>query len=42
MDASLLELIAANNPFRIETPWGRVFDAPHRDFVSFTVVKSRS
>jgi hypothetical protein len=37
MDASLLEeLIAANKPFKIETVAGRVFELPHRDFVSFS------
>jgi len=37
MDASLLEdLISKNQPFRIETASGRVFDVPHRDFVSFS------
>lgn len=37
MDASLLEdLISKNKPFRIETASGRVFDVPHRDFVSFS------
>lgn len=37
MDASLLEdLISRNRPFRIETASGRVFDVPHRDFVSFS------
>jgi hypothetical protein len=37
MDASLLEdLISKNQPFRIETASGRVFDVPDRDFVSFS------
>lgn len=37
MDASLLEdLIAKNKPFRIETASGRVFEIPHRDFISFS------
>ena len=37
MDASLLEdLISRNRPFRIETASGRVFEVPHRDFVSFS------
>ena len=37
MDASLLEdLIVKNKPFRIETASGRVFEVPHRDFVSFS------
>ena len=35
MDASLLQdLISRNRPFRIETASGRVFEVPHRDFVS--------
>jgi hypothetical protein len=37
MDAALLEdLISRNQPFRIETASGRVFEVPHRDFVSFS------
>lgn len=37
MDRSLIEdLIQSNRPFRIETAAGRVFDIPHRDFVSFS------
>jgi len=37
MDKSLVEnLIASNKPFKIETASGRVFDVPHRDFVSFS------
>jgi len=41
MDASLIEgLIAKNKPFRIETAAGRVFDMPHRDFLSFSTRKS--
>ncbi len=41
MDASLLEdLIVTNKPFRIETASGRIFDVPHRDFVSFSRRKS--
>jgi len=41
MDASLVEdLIAANKPFRIETASGRVFEIPHRDFVSFSRKKT--
>ena len=37
MDASLVEeLIAKNKPFKIETASGRVFEVPHRDFVSFS------
>jgi len=41
MDASLLEeLIAKNKPFKIETAPGRVFEVPHRDFVSFSTRKT--
>jgi hypothetical protein len=41
MDASLLEdLIVKNKPFRIETASGRVFEVPHRDFVSFSPRKT--
>jgi hypothetical protein len=41
MDVSLLEdLIAKNKPFRIETASGRVFDVPHRDFLSFSPKKT--
>ena len=37
MDASLLEeLISKNKPFRIETASGRIFEVPHRDFLSFS------
>ena len=37
MDRSLIEdLVASSKPFRIETAAGRVFDIPHRDFVSFS------
>jgi hypothetical protein len=37
MDSTLIEdLIEANKPFRVETAAGRVFDIPHRDFVSFS------
>jgi hypothetical protein len=37
MEASLLEdLISKNQPFRVETASGRVFEVPHRDFVSIT------
>jgi len=37
MDAARIEdLIAKNKPFRVETAAGRVFDVPHRDFVSFS------
>jgi hypothetical protein len=41
MDSSLLEdLLAKNKPFRIETASGRVFDVPHRDFLSFSPRKT--
>jgi hypothetical protein len=41
MDASLLEeLIAKNKPFKIETASGRLFEVPHRDFVSFSTKKT--
>jgi hypothetical protein len=41
MDAALIEdLIAKNKPFRVETAAGRVFDIPHRDFVSFSTKRS--
>jgi len=41
VDVSLLEdLIAKNKPFRIETASGRVFDVPHRDFLSFSPKKT--
>ena len=41
MDVSLLEdVIAKNKPFRIETASGRVFDVPHRDFLSFSPKKT--
>ena len=37
VDSTLIEdLIEANKPFRVETAAGRVFDIPHRDFVSFS------
>ena len=37
MDSTLLEdLLASNKPFQVETAAGRVFDIPHRDFVSFS------
>jgi hypothetical protein len=37
MDAKLIkDLVYANRPFRIETASGRVFEVPHRDFISFT------
>jgi len=34
------ELIEGNQPFRIETAAGRVFEVPHRDFVSFSSRKT--
>ncbi|HSH37663.1 MAG TPA: hypothetical protein VK993_02660 [Chthoniobacterales bacterium] len=41
MDASLLEdLIAKNQPLRIETASGRAFDVWHSDFVSFSPRKT--
>jgi hypothetical protein len=41
MDPTLLEdLLAKNKPFRIETASGRVFDVPHRDFLSFSPRKT--
>jgi hypothetical protein len=41
MDASLLEeLINQNKPFKIETASGRLFEVPHRDFVSFSTRKT--
>ena len=37
MDSTLIEdLIGSNKPFRVQTAAGRVFDIPHRDFVSFS------
>ena len=37
MDASLLEdFISKNQPFRIETASGRVFEVAHPDFISFS------
>jgi len=37
MDKSLIEeLITSGKPFEVETASGRVFEVPHRDFVSFT------
>lgn len=41
MDVSLMqELIGKNKPFRVETASGRVFEVPHRDFVSFSPRKT--
>jgi len=36
----LERLIASNRPFRLETAAGRVFDIPHRDFVSLSPRKT--
>lgn len=37
MDSSVLEeLIARNQPIQIETASGRIFNVPHRDFISFS------
>jgi hypothetical protein len=41
VDVSLIEeLIVKNKPFRVETAAGRVFEVPHRDFVSFSPRKT--
>lgn len=41
MEAKLIQdLIKKNKPFRIETAAGRVFDTPHRDFISFSARKT--
>lgn len=41
MEAKLIQdLIEKNKPFRIETAAGRVFDVPHRDFISFSARKT--
>ena len=41
MDRSLIEeLISSGKPFSVETASGRVFEVPHRDFVSFTRKKT--
>jgi hypothetical protein len=41
MDKSPLErLIDSNQPFRLETAAGRVFDIPHREFVSLSPRKT--
>jgi hypothetical protein len=41
MDVSLMQdLIDKNKPFRVETASGRVFNVPHRDFVSFSPKKT--
>ncbi len=37
MEAKLIQdLIENNKPFRIETAAGRIFEVPHRDFISFS------
>jgi len=37
MDKTLIEdLIVSGKPFSVETAAGRVFDVPHRDFISFS------
>lgn len=37
MDAGLInDLVVSNQPFRIETASGRIFDVPHRDFITFS------
>lgn len=41
MDASLLkDLIGKNQPLRIETASGRVFEVRHREFLSFSPKKT--
>jgi len=41
VEARLIEgLIEENKPFRIETAAGRVFEVPHRDFISFSARKT--
>lgn len=41
VDSSLIEdLIKENKPFQIETASGRIFDIPHRDFISFSRKKT--
>jgi hypothetical protein len=40
LDVSLIqELTTKNKPFKIETTSGRVFEVPHRDFISFSTRK---
>jgi hypothetical protein len=37
VDAALIEdLLKKNQPLRIETSSGRIFDVPHRDFIAFS------
>lgn len=41
MEAILIQdLIEKNKPFRVETAAGRVFEVPHRDFISFSARKT--
>jgi hypothetical protein len=40
MDVSLIELITQNKPFKIKTASGRIFEVPHRGFVSFSTRKT--
>ena len=41
MEAKLIQdLIEKNKPFRIETAAGRIFEVPHRDFISFSARKT--
>jgi len=41
MEAKLIQdLVEKNKPFRIETAAGRVFEVPHRDFISFSARKT--
>ena len=37
---SIQGLIEKNKPFRIETAAGRVFEVPHRDFISWSPKKT--
>ena len=41
MEAKLIQdLIEKNHPFRIKTAAGRVFEVPHRNFISFSARKT--
>ena len=41
MDKKLLQdLIDSNQPFKVETASGKVFDIPHQDFVRFSSKKT--
>jgi hypothetical protein len=41
MEAKLIQgLMEEDRPFRIETAAGRVFEIPHRDFISFSARKT--